>query len=196
MLPIYFLIICILFVSMAEPMEEIPEEVGDVSTRSSRKNTWKCPSWSPDQLWCYRENHISSRPLSGIVSIMPFSSFFSDGYGHLLNLFCFAGELRVARIRSFSRGGQLFLLRHTWRPRIHGTYGAYWVSSLRRDHQIDDWLPGSSFFHSCLVGVVLGHDQHFPLPMGWNDYHALWLCYAHRPDFHRATCGDWLFSEH
>lgn len=45
--------------------------------RTSKRNTWKCRGWSPDKLWWQRENHISYRPLSGIVSSFLFLLFHS-----------------------------------------------------------------------------------------------------------------------
>ncbi|KMS96342.1 hypothetical protein BVRB_9g226120 [Beta vulgaris subsp. vulgaris] len=51
---------------MSNP-SEVKYGAGEVSRRTRRRNKWKCPAWSPDQLWCYRENHISNRPLSGIM---------------------------------------------------------------------------------------------------------------------------------
>ena len=48
-------------------MAEFDDAHMEESSRSSKRNVWRCPGWSPDQLWCYRENHISHRPLTGTV---------------------------------------------------------------------------------------------------------------------------------
>ena len=47
------------------------DDAQDARNVSSDKNTWRCPSSDPSQLFVHRERHISHIPLSGTIIPSP-----------------------------------------------------------------------------------------------------------------------------